>query len=89
MTLESIFLLGRVLFPMELVNFLIALVGRTSLQEILFTGGLGVHKDFSAEMIYHFQWPGLYGVMSRFPQEPCKISGQQTLVRWYGKISKR
>jgi hypothetical protein len=35
MTLKSILLVGRVLFPMELVNFLIALVGRTSLQEVL------------------------------------------------------
>jgi hypothetical protein len=35
MTLESILQLGKVLFSMELVNFLIALVGRTSLQEVL------------------------------------------------------
>jgi hypothetical protein len=36
MTLKSIFVLGRVLFPRELVNLLIALVGRTSsLQEVL------------------------------------------------------
>jgi len=33
--LESILLLGRVLFPMELMNFLITLVGRTSFQEVL------------------------------------------------------
>jgi len=31
MTLKSIFVLGRVLFPRELVNLLIALVGRTSI----------------------------------------------------------
>jgi hypothetical protein len=30
----------------------------------------------------------LYGIMLWFPEEPCKISGQQTLVTWYGKISK-
>ncbi len=29
--------------------------------------GHQVHKDFSAEMVDHFQWPGLYGVMSWFP----------------------
>ncbi len=44
-----------------------------------------MYKKISAEMIDHFQWPGLYGVMSWFPSEPCKISGQQTLVRWYVK----
>jgi hypothetical protein len=45
-----------------------------------------VHKDFSAKMVDYFQWPGLYGIMSWFPYEPWKISGQQTLVRWYEKI---
>jgi len=64
----------------------IALVGRTSLQKVLWRGHW-VHKDFSTEMIYHFQWPRLYGVMSRFPWKPCKISGQQTLCNWMGNAN--
>jgi len=58
MTLKSIFVLGRVLFPMELVNGLIALVGRPSISPgtpWAVWRRLQIHKDFSAETPYYFE----------------------------------
>jgi hypothetical protein len=69
MTLKSIFVLGRVLFPRELVNFIIALVGRTSIPP----GSLwACEDDFRCIKIFLLKrFVILNGVRASLPQN-CK-----------------